>query len=390
MASTDLSTDSAGIFERVVALVAAWRLPNAFALAETLRTLWNPLTCPESELPILAWAFSVDYWRDDWPLSRKRAVIAESRLYHSLKTTVAGTRMALGYRDAKLVRAHLPRHGFFCDSSVSATEQREWRKALPEIRIYDAPPFIIPRRPGRFVGISLFARSDARLARVATLMRNGIETPLRIIPLGDPSTPGERIILPVQKQAAMIVGRGGSRTVAPSDVGVNTLAVRLGTADSFTRETATPGERGALIQTRRQQIEGARAHFTPEGRGGRRFVAPSVIAFGFTSLKFSDQPGKLASRGPSNVVGKSRVMRSAYTANFLVDWSREVPMTKLPRGRKVAAPSEPVVREIMEAIVDAQAMRDRNTLSLRATRRLTYADVRALEGGTRYGERRGN
>lgn len=35
------------------------------------RSLWNADTCPEALLPYLAWACSVDFWRETWPAEKK-------------------------------------------------------------------------------------------------------------------------------------------------------------------------------------------------------------------------------------------------------------------------------------------------------------------------------
>lgn len=40
-----------------------------------IRDIWNPDTCPLELLPWLAWAFSVDAWKDYWSESTKRLVI---------------------------------------------------------------------------------------------------------------------------------------------------------------------------------------------------------------------------------------------------------------------------------------------------------------------------
>lgn len=389
MRAVSLLPSNAGIFEKAMSQAGATRLPTLSALAEVVRTLWDPWSCPESELKLLAWAWSLDIYEDWWPEARRRRTIAEARLYHSRKTTTAAARMALGYRDAVLVRTITPRMGFFADVPVSDADEARWRANLPEIRIYDPAPAVLKRRPWGFAGVNLIARADARLARRAVLVRDGVETPLRVIPLGDPAMQGERIVLPVPKRPAGIVGRGGRFIVAPVDVGVRVLAIRTGTGDDFSRPVATAGDTGTFIETRRRQIDGAHAPFTAAGRGGGRFAAPVVIARGYTALSFSDSPGRRAARVPLNVVGKSRVMRDPFTANFLVDWHRTKPRSRLPAMTRVAAPSEPVAMRLMEAVVDAQAARDRDTISFSATRRLTYADLRSLRAGARYGDRKG-
>ena len=58
-------------------------------------TLWDPRTCPSHILPWLAWAFSVDDWRSDWPDEIKRKTIMASATIHRLKGTIGAVRRAL-------------------------------------------------------------------------------------------------------------------------------------------------------------------------------------------------------------------------------------------------------------------------------------------------------
>lgn len=64
-------------------------IPNPFY------TLWNPRTCPPHILPWLAWAFSVDDWRSDWPDEIKRQAIMASPKIHRVKGTIGAVRRAL-------------------------------------------------------------------------------------------------------------------------------------------------------------------------------------------------------------------------------------------------------------------------------------------------------
>lgn len=66
----------------------------------TLRTLWNPDTCPVNLLPYLAWALSVDRWDKDWPEQAKRQSIRDAWLIHRHKGTISALRRVvepLGY-----------------------------------------------------------------------------------------------------------------------------------------------------------------------------------------------------------------------------------------------------------------------------------------------------
>lgn len=57
-----------------------------------LRELWNPLTCPLSFIPYLAWALSVDRWDDDWPETIKRKVVQDAFYIHQHKGTASAVR----------------------------------------------------------------------------------------------------------------------------------------------------------------------------------------------------------------------------------------------------------------------------------------------------------
>ncbi|KIU44525.1 tail protein [Pseudomonas putida] len=61
-------------------------------LKVTLRTLYNPYTCPANLLYQLAWAWSVDRWDDTWPEAIKRSVIRSSFYVHAHKGTIGALR----------------------------------------------------------------------------------------------------------------------------------------------------------------------------------------------------------------------------------------------------------------------------------------------------------
>lgn len=103
MADTDLLPPSSTPLERAIDRSAAARFA---ALPAVVASLWNAQTCPPAILPWLAWAMSVDEWNEQWGVDKKRAVIAESRLIHQQKGTVAAIRRALtaiGQPDAIII-----------------------------------------------------------------------------------------------------------------------------------------------------------------------------------------------------------------------------------------------------------------------------------------------
>lgn len=83
--------------------LAAARL-DMFEIA--IADLWNPETCPERHLRLLAWSFSVDTWDEAWPEGTKRAVIKASVAVHRRKGTAGAVKEAIraaGYNDAEVV-----------------------------------------------------------------------------------------------------------------------------------------------------------------------------------------------------------------------------------------------------------------------------------------------
>ena len=60
-----------------------------------ISTLWNADLCPIEVLPFLAWALSVDMWREDWPEIVKRRVVSGSLIVHRQKGTRPAVERAL-------------------------------------------------------------------------------------------------------------------------------------------------------------------------------------------------------------------------------------------------------------------------------------------------------
>lgn len=93
--------------EKAVSITGRERIA---AVPVPLDSLFDPMRCPVSHLPWLAWAVSVDVWDDAWPESVKRQAIAGSVEVHRRKGTVGSLRRALaaqGYQVKILEHAAL-------------------------------------------------------------------------------------------------------------------------------------------------------------------------------------------------------------------------------------------------------------------------------------------
>lgn len=114
--------------------------------ADIIRRLWNPFTCPEEDLPYLAWAFSVDIWNPDWPAGQKRIVCANALTDHQVKGTLQAVENYLGYEGASIDRAYVPPSRAFAVRGLTDEARAAYIAALPQIRIYpfevtgDTPP----------------------------------------------------------------------------------------------------------------------------------------------------------------------------------------------------------------------------------------------------------
>lgn len=341
---------------------------------------------PLVALPHLAWGVSADAYDPIWPELRQRKVVGEWVPYHERKASIAGVRMALGYKDAELVTYHLPRHGYFCDKSVDPEEQARWVANLPEIRIYDVAPAALPDGPTGHAGVDLFCDGDARLARKAVLVRDGVETGLVITPIGGE----ERIVLPAPPVDILFAGDPSSRIAGPADITQTVLAIRpiTGGSDDFVRPVAAAGDRGTFVKARRVTLPGGFPPFTAVGEADAMYAAPSVLGRGYVALKLSSDAGRLTGHRALNTVGASRITPAPYEAEWTVDISQRVPFDPMPEGRLCAGSPDPRVEEVKEAVRSASALRDTNFLSLRATRSLTFADLSSVQEGQRFGDRR--
>lgn len=71
MSSESLLPSNATTQERAIEA----SIGRATSIASPLRDVWNPDACPAALLPWLAWALSIDAWKNYWPEHVKRARI---------------------------------------------------------------------------------------------------------------------------------------------------------------------------------------------------------------------------------------------------------------------------------------------------------------------------
>lgn len=101
-----------------------------------IRKVWCPYGCPEHLLPYLAAALSVDIWRDDWPLVKKRRVVDNAIRHHRHKGTLAGIREHMELVDVPLLKAYVPPLKFFPDPKMTKGEREAYLARFRQLRIY--------------------------------------------------------------------------------------------------------------------------------------------------------------------------------------------------------------------------------------------------------------
>lgn len=392
---------SAGPFERAVSSAWSGRFEARRTDLEAIRTLWDPWTCPASELPLLAWAWSVDIWSDRWSETRKRIVVAEARIYHQRKTSVAGYRMALSYVDAELVRAHLPRHGFFAGCALDPARHAAWLAGLPELRIHKIGATLRPGLAGMFAGRRV-ARSARRIvleSRRAELIRDGVSTALVMTGVGIDADGrlrpvAEQMVIPSAAPSRTLHAGGArlGRFVARADAAAGAvLTLAFGGATdaagfavraswpSLTPLSPTPRW---VAETVTLQPDAARGLIA----GGRRRAVRANAADDhfFWSLRLAD--GTTPQLGTmSNRVGRTRTRRVAYTLGLLVHAPAPPRQRHALRSRLAHPDPAPRVAEIMAAADQPRAARDTLAVDINALRPLRYGDLATQAATVRYG-----
>lgn len=99
-------------------------------------SLWDPDTCPEHMLPWLAVNLSVDLWRAEWPVWKKRQVCREAIQLARIKGTQAALERYLAQVDAELTNVVTPPVKLFLGKSLKKEELDQFYSVMPQLRLY--------------------------------------------------------------------------------------------------------------------------------------------------------------------------------------------------------------------------------------------------------------
>ncbi len=391
-----------GSFAEVISVVNNDGFSRLRELALVLQTLWDPWTCPAVVLPALAWAWSVDYWRDWWPEHRKRQVIAESPAFHKLKSTISADRMACGYADAELISYHLPRDGFVIGAQPSPGAYQAWVNGLPEICIYPLPPRAAGAvKPlGGAIGLDpIYRGPPLERARRAELRKGESVVPLVVSgetfgPNGVALDEIERVSVPQPLRDTLAVGCGpiGSPLASrPASRRVFDFDWHPTSASPFDLTPGVPSLVPAEAKARKVPI--ARPARDWRAAVGRAPVTSAVGAAParedyYLALRVADGTGPSGDRPRGGIVGRDRLPRARYTKELSVLVARPARRGWPFSGVCLLSDPKPKADDVLAAIGTAQAARDTVYVDFNVISALTVADFETITETTRVGATR--
>lgn len=368
--------------------------------AHLIKDVTDPWRCPAELLGYLAYAHSVDIWKEDWPEQKKRQVIANSFKLHRSKTTIAGIRAHLALVDARLLHVVRPPASGFYFPAVTDEARREWLARLPQIRIR---PFTVRSDArGRYFfkgpyGFCHYGHAFQRnnrgseiYGRKASLYDQGQEAPIkleRFAPLG--ADPYEQIYITGKAPARRFWAYGFFSVIARKcRADENVLTVRLqgeGFVKSISATTRPVDVRPERIAEQRQAPQG-RAFF---GRRSHRFMKLSDAAlFIYDRIALNDASRLGVRRKAKTFWSHSRYGIDPHTAELTVS----VPMKRSRRayGRFLTgfwkAANFDALAETLSAVRVSKSFRDTIFIDTTTSRPVTLRDGLSL-GNFKLGER---
>ncbi len=259
-------------FEKAIEATSAarWDLP-----VDLVRSVGRADDCPAALVGYLAWARSVDLWRDEWPIELKRHVTGRALLDHRLKGTAALHERYLGYVGATLIRAITPPSRFVLGRRRTDAETEVLLAGMPELRIYRvAGPRAAGRRAvwgrfarGRRVGWSAETSLDHHETR-AVMISGGVTTRLRvaeIVATGVDADLGTfaRLYIPHAWGGSRVLGAGHGRHQRRWGARVaTTWVVSASTSGTTGRRTVARG----LVPAEAQPETIMASHAVPSGK----------------------------------------------------------------------------------------------------------------------------
>lgn len=314
---------------------------------DRIRSVPLPLHCPPEFVAFAAWGDSADLWNPAWPLETRRVIADRALQDQAIKGSLELHARYLSYVGARLIRANTPHDYFVWGRLRTPAEEEAYLSRLPEIRIY---PFALPRpagkklffgaRPsGRFFDAGYYlAGEDSvgsarhRHERRAVLIRDGVETALRIVEIAIDGDLAEWAMIPRQYQRGYVFGKGHvkrQRFFAPSRA-PEFLAGFRRISSSTVRTVAGGGSSRALNPTlvyEQHQVSPFKA-FWGKRRRSRVFFMKSVAYDHVFDRVRLYEPGALRASQKKSFFDFSYARRQTHTMVLSIEVAKPSPRRK--------------------------------------------------------------
>lgn len=394
-----------GAFEEAADLTGA----RIAELPVDLRKLVQPYEVPETHLPWLAWGLSVDLWDKDWPQEKKRAQMARSLPFHSIKGTQTAITEALAAMNATALRYIVPPAKTFLSREFTEEERERYLARFAQLRVYPYVQRGITGKYGCFLSQNRGPGGDVALGpvnpvslegtkyiRTAKLVDRGVEETLTVRTV-TPELVGsfeaieyDEIVLGAKPTAAMHLNAPPkAHGYLIDDYSVRQRMVRIPRAADYEyrlgRERYTTHlPDGGLIDVRPQYV--AEQHLTqaaatyPGGDGERIFggYLPPTISWRYLYERWHihDPDRVIEERKRSTHIGYTRLGMPPYHAEIRTRMTRrQAPRTAglFVSGYLIATDKKPIA-DAREAVRVSQSLRDKIWLDTKTYRKPRVGD----------------
>jgi phage tail P2-like protein len=375
-----------------------------------IKDLWNAERCPESFLPYLAWALSVDLWDTNWPIEKKRAVTKAAITDQKIKGTEALIRRYVQYMDGEIVQLLTRPQGLYVDGATPEMVA-DYLAQMPQLRVYLAS-LVGERDQGLYydedfldAGFYIPDRSSALYGRISTMLRDGVETPLQTYTVKTSTTTKvatdfEQVIIPGEAYAGLFCDDGyldvdfldGSKEPKIVSYYQNTEY-----EDHQTEFPITYVRPGLKPQNPRYD------RVSKDGNAGlgfmldedfcddERFYVPDNAEFLVFDRLYLFDSEVLPPDGISDgFLDDARLDMPAFTAEMLIEVFRTAYLTEMFLDADYVD-EQFVVNDnldkqsaIMDAIASAKSLRDRILVAFDTRKTITFGDIIQLDGSVRF------
>jgi phage tail-like protein len=335
------------------------------------RQVWDPWACPAAFLKVLAHAFSVDLWVDDWSDTRKRSIIANAIDMHRQKGTLAGVLSYLEFVDARLVRIVVPPQRIFSGPNLTRAEREAWLSKLPQVRtwrIQEEGRKRFALYSGGYSFKSFFQKgfpvpstAFERLRRRARWVVEGIETDQRVTEFGSYF----RLHVKAQEGLRVFSDRVPfGRFFLPSDAASRIITIEPKARLPW-RSPVRPSLEPVSSEPERVTVQGTLRQGVFSGRPlGVGYFRPSTAPLR-VYWRFAVHDGRKVNRRPSiQFMGVGRYSFPAHTAHLTISVRGRRPRWRagegvnLPKTRFWLPHNGEPIRNVRRAMVAAKRASD--------------------------------